>query len=94
MYWQGAKFTARILAEREVGKETAYAFQYYGLESYGIAVARDYNTAQNLKNAYSSNRAFKYGVEIQLGRKRHNSPVEIIYCEPLPPINRKENHTL
>ena len=87
MYWQGEPFRGAIASRREVKGEIVYAIAVLSESQYGplmhkglpvieMAVARETGIYFEAENAYSA-RYFKSRTFV-LGRKRKDSPVEIV----------------
>ena len=89
MFWQGEPFRGAIVSRRGIKNETVYAIavlsesetqygplMHEGLPVIQMAVARETGIYFEAENAYSA-RSFK-GRTIVLGRKRRDSPVEIV----------------
>lgn len=94
MFWQGEEFHGAVVARREIGEEVAFAIMHlehseggrwitknddYLIPVTTIAIVRDYNTKIEVENAYNA-KMFKARTFV-LGRKRRNSPVEIVSCK-------------
>ena len=87
MFWQSEPFRGAIVSRREVKGEIVYAIAFLSESQYGplmreglpviqMAVARGNKITIEADNAYNA-RSFK-GRTFVLGRKRKDSPVEIV----------------
>ena len=91
MFWQGEPFRGAIVSRREIKGEVVYAIAFLSESQYGplmreglpviqMAVARQIDIFIEADNAYNarSSKGRAFARTFVLGRKRKDSPVEIV----------------